>query len=391
MGKPLFDINGSVYKVMGTFQDVSEKIQREEESRSILDALGIGVWQFNPATRSLFWDKSMYELFDVSEKNFSTHYSAWENSLTPEAKTKAVEELEMALRGEKEFNTTFEINTKSHGRRYIAGRAKVIRDKNGDPIMMYGVNLDRTKEESTAKELEIEKLKSIRNAKLASLGEMSAGIAHEINNPLTIIYGTVRALSKTAHNPEQLATNIEKIHLAVKRIAKIVKSLQKFSRTSDKAEYNVHLLSGIVNEALILTEAKARRHTTLVEFKCMSDSHILCDEIEIEQVFVNLINNAIDAVRVLPEKWVTIELQREAKFVTFRIRDSGPRISPEIEMMMYQPFFTTKPIGQGTGLGLSIAKGILDEHKASIEVVRDDPHTCFEVQFPRAEPNNHAP
>lgn len=390
MGKPVFDINGNVYKVTGTFQDISEKVLKEEENRSILDALGIGVWKFDPVTQDLFWDKSLYQLFDVSEKDFSSHYSAWENSLTPEAKTKAVEELEMALRGEKEFDTTFEITTKTQGRKHIAGRATVIRNQNGDPIMMYGVNFDRTKEENTARELEIEKLKSIRNAKLASLGELAAGIAHEINNPLTIIQGTVRALPKVANNPEQLAAKTEAVNLAVKRIAKIVKSLQKFSRSTDKAEYKIHLLCGIAKEALILTEAKARRHATKVELVCKSDEQILCDEIEIEQVLVNMINNAIDAVSTLAEKWVTVHLRESAGNVILQIRDSGPRISHEIEMMLFQPFFTTKPVGKGTGLGLSIAKGILDEHQATIELVADDPHTCFEIRFPKVEATNNA-
>ena len=385
MGKPQFDSTGKVYKISGTIRDVSDKVQREEEVRFILDTLGIGVWKFNPFSRDLLWDKSMYQLFDVSEKEFSSHYSAWENSLTPEARAKAVEELEMALRGEKDFHTTFEISTKSYGRRHIAGRGKVIRNDNGDPIMMYGVNFDRTDEEITERELELEKLKSIRNSKLASLGEMSAGIAHEINNPLAIILGTARALPKFVHLPEQLTAKIENIQAASERISKIVKSLRKFSRTSDKSEYKVHSLLKIVKESLILTEAKARRHATKISIDCKSDSRVFCEEIEIEQVLVNLIGNAIDAVKTLSERWVILQIHENNGLVVLQIRNSGPRINPEIEKKLFQPFFTTKPVGQGTGLGLSIAKGILNEHQATIELLADDPHTCFEICFLKDE------
>jgi signal transduction histidine kinase len=248
---------------------------------------------------------------------------------------------------------------------------------------------DRKKSEeflkSAKEDLERERVKSLRNAKLASLGEMSAGIAHEINNPLTIIYGTVRALPKFVNNPEQLATKIESIQSASERIAKIVKSLRKFSRTSDKSDFKVHSLSEIIKEAIVLTEAKTRRHSTKIQLDCQAQSHVLCDEIEMEQVFVNLINNAVDAVKMLSEKWVRLDLQEINGRVVLRIRDSGPRISPEIQQKLFQPFFTTKPVGQGTGLGLSIVKGILDEHHATIELVADDPHTCFEIRFPKAE------
>jgi len=181
MGKPVFDSAGRVYKVAGTFQDISEKIEKNEEYRFILEALGIGLWKFNPISQELFWDKGMYDLYEVSAVDTSSHLKDWENSLSGESKIRMERELQLALSGEKEFITSFEIATKSQERKYIAARGKVYRDEHGAPTMMYGINYDRTKEEKIASELEFEKLKSIRNAKLATLGEMSAGIAHEIN------------------------------------------------------------------------------------------------------------------------------------------------------------------------------------------------------------------
>jgi signal transduction histidine kinase len=240
--------------------------------------------------------------------------------------------------------------------------------------------LERAKED-----LERERAKTLSNAKLASLGKMSAGIAHEINNPLAIIYGTARVLPKFVNNPEKLALKIETIQSSSERTAKIVRSLRKFSRTSDKSEYKLHSLSDIIREAFVLTDAEARRFSTKVELDCQSECCIICDEIEMEQVLVNLINNAIDAVKILSEKWVRLELKEIGGRVVLRIRDSGPRISHEIQQKLFQPFFTTKPVGEGTGLGLSIVKGILDEHQATIELVADDAHTCFEISFPKAE------
>lgn len=234
-------------------------------------------------------------------------------------------------------------------------------------------------------ELESERVKSVRFAKLASLGEMSAGIAHEINNPLTIIAGTAHVLSKFAGDPEKLKSRIEIIEKATARIAKIVRSLRKFSRSDEKSAKKVHLLAEIVEEAIIITGAKSRRHGTPVNFSKQANGSVWCDEIEIEQVLVNMINNGIDAVKTTTNKWVQIELTEEVNAVVMRIRDSGKGIAQDVQNHMFHPFFTTKPVGQGTGLGLSIAKGILDEHGAEIQVLDNDPNTCFELRFPKAE------
>ncbi len=498
-------------RVACTFSDVTELFNAQTEIRFVLDALKIGVWKFNPADQSLYWDKSMYRLFDVHESDFNGHYQAWESTLTIESKKTAVDELAQALRGEKEFDTVFEIETKSRGKRFISGRGKVIRDENGKPVMMYGVNMDVTaqkkdemervriaslleivlqnipsiifvkdykndlkfslvnkageklfgqkseqiigksdfdffpkgqaslftsidrqifktnavhkidreeintphgkrflqtykvptfdhnnephlligisnditEEVRIRRDLELERSKSLKNAKLASLGEMSAGIAHEINNPLAIISGAAGLLEKFVDNPEKLASKVESIKKSCVRIARIVEGLRKFSRSGDKADLRNYEISKVVQEGCLLTEAKSKRHSTPVVLDLRSHSLVLCDEVEIEQVLINLINNAIDAVKGLPEKWVKVSLFDEGDSVVLRVTDSGSGIAENVREKLFEPFFTTKRVGEGTGLGLSITKGILDEHKAAITLVTDSPNTCFEIRFPR--------
>lgn len=508
-GQARFDDQGNIAGLLGTAQDVTDQVEREELSRFILDALQIGVWKFNPNDQSLFWDKSMYEIFDAKAEDFSGHYQAWEGTLTPEAKAIAVKELGLALSGEKEFNTTFEIQTKSRGRRYISGRGKVIRDSSGKPLMMYGVNIDVTAAEAEANErervskflevvlqnipsmifakdckndfqftmlnkageqilglpatkfigktdydlfskeradslrasdletlkkgkahvakdltiklengirtlqtvkfpiydeamqpayvigisnditddlkikadLESERTKSFRSAKLASLGEMSAGIAHEINNPLAIISSATDLLEKFKDNPEKFSSKIESIKKASHRISRIVQGLKKFSRTDEKSTRQPHDLGSIISEALILTEAKAKQNSIVIEQEVRSSTQILCDEVEIVQVVVNLISNAIDAIKNQSEKWIRISVFEEGALIVLKVQDSGPGISQEVRERLFEPFFTTKKIGEGTGLGLSITKGILDEHGASIVLLENSKNTCFEIHF----------
>lgn len=258
-------------------------------------------------------------------------------------------------------------------------------DKEGKPLLLIGISNDITEEIKAKEAFELERAKSMRSAKLASLGEMSAGIAHEINNPVTIILGNSKLVLKNKMAPEKLKTKVEAIEKAANRIAKIVSGLKKFSRSSDKSEMQLYSLESIVKESLVLTGAKARRFSVLVDMECNIDSFVTCDEVEMEQIFVNMINNSIDAVKDQTEKWVRIVIGKHNGSVFVQVRDSGKGIPKEVQKKLFQPFFTTKPVGEGTGLGLSIVKGILDDHKATIELLDKEPNTCFEIRFPQAE------
>lgn len=225
---------------------------------------------------------------------------------------------------------------------------------------------DITDELKAREQLEVERIKGIKMSKLASLGELSAGVAHEINNPLTVIHAAARSFASYANDPAKISAKFVAIEAASTRIAKIVRGLEKFSRSSDKASVAPRSIAAIAREAIILTDSKAKRHDTLVSVDVKSPGMILCDEIEIEQVLVNLLSNAIDAVKNLAERWVKISVFESGSSVLVRVCDAGKGIGSDVEHRLFEPFFTTKPVGEGTGIGLSIAKGILDEHNATI-------------------------
>jgi C4-dicarboxylate-specific signal transduction histidine kinase len=210
---------------------------------------------------------------------------------------------------------------------------------------------------------------------------MSAGIAHEINNPLAIIAGSIGQLQKLKESPEKFAAKIAALQKSTERIAKIVSGLRKYARASGECERKPAVLAGIVRDSIILVDAKAKRGFCAIEIDLATNAQIDCDEVEIEQVVVNLVNNAIDAVQDQPERWVRVSVFEEPGAVVLQVRDAGPKIAPEIEEKLFQPFFTTKRVGDGTGLGLSITKGILDEHQASIGLRPGDDRTCFEIRF----------
>ncbi|MBX3017581.1 MAG: PAS domain S-box protein [Bdellovibrionaceae bacterium] len=266
-----------------------------------------------------------------------------------------------------------------------------LRDSQGAVYGFVGIARDLTQELAIREALEFEKAKSLHNAKLASLGEMAAGVAHEINNPLAMIVGSAELLETAREDAAKFQKKIDIIRRASGRIEKIVKGLQKFARTTGTTEFSVVDLRTVIQDALILVEGKARRHDVTISFEAQGDAAIYCDAVEIEQVIVNLLNNGIDAIKELPERWIRMEVHSSPTGVTLRVVDAGKGISHDVEPKLFQPFFTTKPVGEGTGLGLSIVKGILDQHRASIRLNRAEKNTCFELDFPRAPtPRNEA-
>ena len=226
-----------------------------------------------------------------------------------------------------------------------------------------------------------ERSQSFHKAKLASLGEMAAGIAHEVNNPLAIIEGSVHLLLRFPGCPKEFKTQLETIEKSVHRISKIITGLRKYSRTSEKQKFKRHSLKTILNDTLTLIDINLKRNFIQTKIICNTDCFILCNEIEIEQVIVNLINNSIDAIKTLNERWIRIEVFETVSTIIFQIQDSGCGLKDDVADKLFQPFFTTKVIGEGTGLGLSIVKGILDDHNAQIQLNTKLTNTCFEISF----------
>jgi signal transduction histidine kinase len=376
-------VDGKIVTIFGTIQDISKRKHTEIENKFASDSMGFGTWNFDIQTQSLAWDDRMYSLYDVLPEDFEGAYLAWENTLSEKDKKRAVKDLDYSIKTGNEFNSEFAIVLKDGTERYLAGKGIVLRDDNGVSRKVIGVNWDITERVQKGLELQQTNIKLIHSSKLASLGEMSAGLAHEINNPLTIISGTIGLLKKYRDDPEKFENKISSIEKSCQRISRIVMGLKKFSRSGYEGNFKTISLNSIVQEVLTLTRIKSNMHEVNVTFDCQSEGQIFCDEVEIEQVLINLINNAIDAVKDKQDKWVKISVFAKDTMLVLRVMDSGNGIPTNIRSHLFDPFFTTKKVGEGTGLGLSIAKGILDGHNASIQIIDMSQSTCFEIVFPQ--------
>ena len=245
------------------------------------------------------------------------------------------------------------------------------------------ITRDITAEQQLRQRVEEGKNKLIQAAKMASLGELSAGIAHEINNPLAVISTSAQMMKRYDIENEKIAKRIEAIEKSTGRIATIVSGLRKFSRTSSGVQFAEVDLAALVRESITLVAAKATRNNHSIEFNAADKPMICsCDEVQIEQVLVNLLVNAIDANAGQTQAWTRITLGQSEHAFIIEVQDSGSGIDPAEVSRLFDPFFTTKPVGSGTGLGLSISAGIIADHEGSLDYALIDGHTAFVVELP---------
>jgi signal transduction histidine kinase len=226
----------------------------------------------------------------------------------------------------------------------------------------------------------------LQSSKMAALGEMAAGIAHEVNTPLCVIKLVTQQVEDTRFQPEKTKESLGTIVRMVDRIAKIITALKTISRTSQGEPFQPASLPKLVDEVLSLCRERFAAAGVDLQIAPLPDLSIECRPIDISQVILNLLNNAFDAASDLPEKWVQLELLDQEETVEFRVTDSGSGIAEELSERIFSPFFTTKEIGKGTGLGLSVSRGLVDAHNGKIRVDTSAPHTSFVVTLPKTQP-----
>ncbi|WP_127717660.1 ATP-binding protein [Halobacteriovorax sp. HLS] len=221
------------------------------------------------------------------------------------------------------------------------------------------------------------------NEKLTALGEMVAGIIHDIKNPLTVISGSAQMLKRLGpQNPEKLEKIAYRIEATSDRILKIVDSIKVFARTGEDDPFVKQDIIKIFDESVDICNHKF--HQSHIDLKVVGRDRKFIEEVNetrIFQVFVNLLSNACDAINELEEieKWVSVEFLPDLKQV--KLRDCGKGIDPKVSEKIFSSFYTTKGVGVGSGLGLSNCKRIMQEHSGDIFVDHSDDNTCFVIQF----------
>ena len=247
-------------------------------------------------------------------------------------------------------------------------------------------------EHASLYEQQTERLKKMyRTDRLATLGELAAGAAHEIRNPLTAIRSTIQYLSKDFSADPVKSEMVTELISEVERINKIVQGLLSFARPSDLNTSDINI-EQLINQTLLLVANTLRKQNVEVEFEYFTDNTTIQGDAEqLKQVFLNIILNAVEAMgKNPPERSRTLIISIEkgtpinthSRYLIISFEDSGKGIEQKNIENVFNPFFTTKE--EGTGLGLAICYGIINRHEGEIEVKSvPDKGTCINIKLPQ--------
>ena len=402
------EIEGEAY-IFSFARDISDRKQAEDRLRQLstrlnlaVESAGIGIWDWDISRNNLVWDEQMYKLYGITSEQFNNAYDAWLHGLHPDDREMAEAVSQQALRGERDYNTEFRVIHPDGSIRFIKANALTQRNDQGDPQRMIGVNYDMT-------ELKNTQLQLIQSEKMSSLGQLVAGIAHEINNPVSFIYGNLSPASDYADDlaqlirlyqahypnpPEAIADFIEQVDIeyifddfpnllasmetGAERIRDIVTSLRTFSRL-DQADYAETDLHANIDAALVILQNRLNGRAGIPGIEVIKNYGdiplVECYSGLLNQVFMNLLTNAIDAIEERQTDAssdysgcikIKTSIPSDNK-VAISIQDNGHGMNPEVQFRVFDPFFTTKPTGVGTGMGLSISYQIVTgDHKGQL-------------------------
>jgi C4-dicarboxylate-specific signal transduction histidine kinase len=240
-----------------------------------------------------------------------------------------------------------------------------------------------------AHEAERQRLAAMAHAsKMATLGQIVAGVAHEINNPISTISLIAAILKRSSENgavsTDLVHTQATRLESCTQRLGTIVSELRGFSRDTTKDAPRSESIRAIVTETLDLCSAGfSAKGISLICDEVPEEWRVVCHSSQISQVLLNLLCNAQDAVLESEERWVRLEVSDSKDWFELSVSDSGSGIPEEIRDKILTPFFTTKPPGKGTGLGLSISANIMVDHGGSLYLDESAPYTRFVVRLPR--------
>lgn len=376
---------GNPTRMIGSIADITKRKKAEQDLKKITDRLSlatragtIGIWDYDLVNNVLTWDEQMYKLYGITDKEFSGVYEAWRNGLHPEDLERAERETEKALNGEKEYDTEFRIVWSDKSVKYLKAIARVIRNNEGKPIQMIGVNWDIT----AFKQMEIKLLAAKEQAESANKAksEFLANMSHEIRTPMNAILGFSEILEDEISDRKSLEY-LKGIKIAGKNLLNLINDildLSKIEAGKMELQFEKFNMNMILNELKQIFQIKAKEKG--IDISVSYDENMpyvmLIDELRIKQVLFNLIGNAI---KFTEKGYVKISAkllkksEKEKKIdMCITVLDSGIGIAEGQEKKIFESF--TQQDGQstrkygGTGLGLAISQKLVKMMGGEIEV-----------------------
>lgn len=371
---------GAVMVVMGhVTRRAQEGLRRSGERLQLAQqAAKIGTFDWDLVTGEILWTEELEALYGLPPGGFGGKFESWANLVHPDDRERLLADLRAAVESRRDFNFEFRIVQPSGAVRWLADWARVICDQRQQPVRVIGVNVDVTdrKQADADREAAGRRVASLHNelarmARVQALGEMASGLAHEINQPLAAILLRAEVSGRKLRqappdNPQELLQALDFIGNEAHRAGLIIRRMKDFVRRTDPPRSPLNL-AATLNEIMPLVDNDLRSAGVAVRLDAEPGlPEIVGDKIQIQQVLLNLVRNALEALEATPpgRRSLCIALRRAENQVEAALSDSGCGISPEFLSKLFLPFHTTKP--DGMGMGLALCRTIIDAHGGRI-------------------------
>ncbi len=317
-----------------------------------------------------FTDEKVELLTGYSRKEFNSKKLKWSDLILKEDIESAKESFIEALKNNDSYDREYRIKTKPGNIIWIQDRGQITYDKKGDVKYIIGTFFDISDRKKVAEELKKQSDQLIQARKMASLGVLTAGVAHELNNPLNNISTSIQILleelgeGNIEHQRDLLAGSEKE----VERAKDIVKALLEFSREKSLSYKQVQF-KNFVEKTISLIKGELPSEIR-INMNVPEDIEAYLDPKRIQQVLINFILNSVQAMTgrgsITIKAWE--EMEDHAKMLCCQVQDTGHGISKQDFDKIFDPFFTTKDVGRGLGLGLSISHSVIEQHGGRIDV-----------------------
>ncbi|THB73475.1 MAG: PAS domain S-box protein [Desulfobacteraceae bacterium] len=388
---PIFDETGEVTYIIGSMRDITHTKSLESQLHGAKEFISRVIYSSASAIVAADRQGNINLMNSMARELFGDTFENGGNikhteQLYPPGKAKEIMQMlrneKIGGKGKLLIPRTTIINA-SGEEVEVEMSAAIIYDEKGNETATMAIYNDLRDKIQVERELKMTQKQLAQSEKMASLGRLAAGVAHEINNPLTGILFYASLLSERSDLDESVSEDLGCIIEDANRCKEIVKSLLVYSRSADTKK-NIVQLNDIVEQSLKLIRDQKKFRNIKIK-KHLSDEMMLinADTSKLNQVVINLVMNAVDSMDDSGAITLTTYKERVLNKVFLEVKDTGKGIPREHLSKIFDPFFTTKEVGKSTGLGLSIVYGILEEHDATISVKKTgDKGTTFIVEFP---------
>jgi PAS domain S-box-containing protein len=386
------DAAGRPDRLLGTIHDITELKAtearlRESEERYKLAAQGtdVGLFDWDVRAASAYFSPRVCEILRIDERTLGTSIAGLFDQFLPEDRTALQQHLDGRFATQRRrFDYEVRLRDTHDGTRWMAIRGLIVYAEDR-PIRLVGSLMDVSERRQSQEALIRQREALYQSEKMAMFGTLLAGVAHELNNPLTVVTGQIVLLQQTTKDPI-VARRAERIRNATDRCARIVRTFLAMARHRQPEPKPVRL-GGIVEAALDLLAFQLRSANVGVELKLAADvPMVTVDADQMHQVVTNLIVNAQHALGAVSGQRI-LRISTWYDSVTERaclsVADNGPGVPAEIRTRIFDPFYTTKPSGEGTGIGLALCSSIVRSYGGRISV-SDTPQggATFTIELP---------